>query len=552
MVTFVANKFQKTAFQLLLATSVMAASLSPVYAEEMWEYEMQPGDHIWKIAHELLTDGDSWQEVSRINGVTDNDRIMAAGTVLRIPQRFIQARHAEITLIEVSGPVNLIKADTTTTPATQHLQLAQGDTVSTGENGSALLRFEDKTEVLITPESTLEINKAGVIGNKKQIIDIDVLLKSGEAEVRANPDKVPGSRFIIETPSAFATTRGTVYRVLAMPSATAAEVTQGRIDVSNSKGQTAVKARFGTIAKKDTAPSRPEPLLPPPVMEPTNTLRYLPARVEWQSVPGATGYRGQLSGSATFQSLLVDQLAPVTKLNLPASLPDGQYWLKLKAASPRGLQGLEAVYPITIDARPFPPVIQAPLTRDAVYAGVVNFQWAQPEGVAQYRLELAQDETFSAPIINTTLSATTFETEITTPGQYVWRVTSIDAQGKQGPVGFTTPITVKPVPASPELAAPVAEEGQLRFAWQPDTVAVSYQMQLAKDSDFTELVTDQTVTQSQATIEKPEVGTYYLRVRGIDADQFAGEWSATQTVDVPVDSYWPAILWGILSVAMFL
>lgn len=552
MVTFVANKFQKAAFRLLLASAFIATSLTSAHAEEMWEYEMQPGDHIWKIAHELLTDGRSWQEVSRLNGVTDNDRIMAAGTVLRIPKRFIQERHAQITLIEVSGPVSLIKADDTTLPVSHNLQLAQGDTLQTGENGSALLRFEDKTEVLITSESTLEINKAGVLGNKKQIIDIDVLLKSGEAEVRANPDKVPGSRFIIETPSAFATTRGTVYRVRAMPSATAAEVTQGRIDVSNSKGRTAVKERFGTLARKDAPPSRPERLLDAPNMEPVSTIHYLPARVEWATVDRATAYRSQLSSSAEFQSLLVDQLAPHNKLNLPTTLADGKYWLKLKAANSKGLQGLEAIYPITIDARPFPPVIQAPLTRDLVYAGKITFRWTQPEDVEQYRFELAQDPQFSTALINTTLTAPSLEAEVLTPGQYFWRVTSINKQGKQGPVGFTTPITVKPVPATPELAEPVAEEGKLRFAWQPDDVAVSYGIQLAKDPDFNELAADLSVAEAQASIEKPQAGTYYLRVRGVDADKFAGEWSATQTIDVPVDSYWPAIFWGIITAAMFL
>lgn len=133
-----------------LALGISAASPS-AYAQddEYWTYEMQQGDNVWTIAHELLTDWRKWQEITELNNVS-NDRIMAAGTLLQIPRDFIQERPATVQLVEVSGPVSLISQTGATKEIDDAIVLA-GDVITTGENGSVLIKFEDQTEILITP-----------------------------------------------------------------------------------------------------------------------------------------------------------------------------------------------------------------------------------------------------------------------------------------------------------------------------------------------------------------------------------------------------------------
>jgi len=537
---------------IILTLSLCLAAASS-YAEdsEYWTYEMQEGDNVWAIAHELLTDWRKWQEITDLNNVT-NDRLMAAGTLLQIPRDFIRERPVAIQLIEVAGPVSLIDSAGEAKLINSAIVLA-GDVITTGNNGSVLIKFEDQTEILVTPNSELIINEAQVIGSDDNVIDINVKLNMGEAEIHANPNKKPGSRFIIQTPTAFATTRGTVYRIRANSDATAAEVTQGRIDVTNSLGATSVPQRFGTLAYKDQTPRKPIKLLAQPSLSAPNDINYLPARVTWDHQTHAVSYRAQISDRSDFSRIVLDTTSPVAKLNIPVDLTDGQYWLRIRGIDKNSLQGLNTVKPFIIDARPFPPVIQAPLTVDQVYAGEINFSWTQPENVTQYHFEIASDADFTLPVA--TFEASPNTTQVLTiqePGNYFWRVTSEDSSGKVGPAGPTNPLIVKPVPATPELKSPVATEDALGFGWQPEAITVKYQVQLAKDPSFEQVLQDVTVSEPSVALDKPEMGTYYFRVRGFDNDNFAGGWSAIQQVEVPLDSYLPAIIWTVFTVILFL
>lgn len=540
--------------KLLISIAMISVLISPVVQsdENVWEYEMQPGDHIWKIAHELLTDWRSWQEVKRFNNV-ENDQFMAAGTVLRIPTSLIQQRQATIQLIQVSGPVTLISAtDNSENPLTNQA-LKVGDQIQTGTNASVLLKFEDETQILLNPESNFIINQASIIGSSRKIIDINVLLKSGEAEVRANPAKASGSRFVIETPSAFATTRGTVYRVRANQSLTATEVTQGKIEVANSLGSINVRQKFGTVTAKNSPPQKPIHLLAAPILPNIETIRYLPARLSWDSIKKAVSYRSQLSDQAGFSRILLDNMGQPPKLNIPATLADGQYWLMVRATDTNGLQGLESLQSFSIDARPFPPTIQSPFPKDRVYTGDVTFAWTQPEETKKYIFELSHDEDFGTLVQpETILNNQTITIILPEPGDFFWRVTSISNDEKTGPVGHTNKMTVRPTPATPEPQEAATSKTGLSFAWQKDDFSNRYQIQLAKDKNFNSLIDEIITPSSDATFSKPPTGTYYMRVRGFDSDDYAGSWSSIQKVDVPIDSYLPAIIWSIFTIAVFL
>ena len=64
------------------------------------------------------------------------------------------------------------------------------------------------------------------------------------------------------------------------------------------------------------------------------------------------------------------------------------------------------------------------------------------------------------------------------------------------------------------------------------------QFQVAQDIGFERIVLDRTVDAAQGLLPDPSPGTYYLRVRRLDADGFAGNFGAPQSVDVPHLRWW--------------
>ena len=549
------SPFLKKALAALLLSSGLTAPLSFAQTtnSEYWVYELQPGEHVWKVAHELLTDWRKWQEIVELNDIR-NDRLMAAGTTIRIPKAFIEERDSTIEVLDAAGPVTL-KGQSGEAQIKSHesnLAVNVGDVITTGDNGSVLIRFEDNTELMLTPNSTLHIERASVVGSQRKVFDVNVTLQNGEAEIKANPNKRKGTHFVIETPAAFATTRGTVYRVRADGNITQAEVTQGKIDVANTQGTTRVPQRFGTVTEKDKAPSKPKQLLKAPLIEPLKTVRYLPARLEWPTQKGAAAYRAQISDKADFSRLVYDYTGPVPKLNIPVEFSDGQYWLRIRGIDQDGLQGLETLEAFSIDARPFPPVVQAPLPNKPSYTGDLTFQWTQPQDVTSFVFELSKDVSFEQSVITLETDQTQLIQPIDEAGQYYWRVTSISTEGKKGPVGFTNELEVKPTPQTPELAEPEATEESLNFAWQKDPTSSQYQVQLALDAQFEKMVEDVYATEAFTSVPRPEMGTYYFRVRGIDADQYPGGWSAIQKLEVPLESYKPLMIWTVFTAILFL
>lgn len=542
--------------------SILSFMISvPVMAEgttNEWNYPMQPGESVWSVAHELLTDWREWKTIERLNNVR-NDRQMAPGTVLRIPRSLINEQHSDIKILDVSGTVTaeVVMKDGSAKahlPLVRGQSLGKGDQIRTAEQSTVLLEFDDGTEVLILENSLLRIDQATVVGNTRKVVDIKVFLEDGEAEIRANPGKVPGSQFLIDTPVAFATTKGTTYRVRAKGNTTAAEVTEGLISVANNQGKTRVKQGFGTLAKANEAPIIPKRLLAKPDLPAlSTTIRYLPGKLAWRKMAGADSYRSQISPDPMFNSVVYDVINTQPKMGLPATLLDQPYWLRVTAIDSDGLQGFPATREISINARPFPPIRQAPRPSDSLYVGEIGFTWSQPETAVAYNLEIAVDEAFSKlSVQQNNIEGTHFSANIDAPGHYFWRVTSVADDGEIGPTGHTGRFTVKPVPPKPDLKAPVSSDTELFFSWQKEDGVKEYQLQLAKDKAFKKLIVDSKTVSPEMAMEKPQAGTYYLRVRAFDADDYAGEWSPIQKVEQPIENWWPVIFTGALTVILML
>ncbi|MGN6387964.1 MAG: FecR domain-containing protein [Burkholderiaceae bacterium] len=143
-----------------------------------------------------------------------------------------------------------------------------------------------------------------------------------------------------------------------------------------------------------------------------------------------------------------------------------------------------------------------------------------PRAVA-YHVQVARDSDALDLIAESETPGTAVTVGGLAPGEYFARVAAIDPSGLEGMPRVQAfrvgPATARDT-AGPLLAAPTVEEGDghdLLLRWRGD--APEFEIQIARDPAFTWLIAARRTTQHKVRMPRPPFGTYYARVRPIDA-----------------------------------
>jgi hypothetical protein len=88
--------------------------------------------------------------------------------------------------------------------------------------------------------------------------------------------------------------------------------------------------------------------------------------------------------------------------------------------------------------------------------------------------------------------------------------------------------------------------------WTAGPPGQSYQLQLARDPEFEDLVADRRVSGSQVALPRPASGIYYMRIRATDPEGYQGPFGEVQKFDVSPASYWPFVLFGAATLLLLL
>ena len=144
--------------------------------------------------------------------------------------------------------------------------VAVGDVVRTGKDGSAEFTWADKTRWKVAPNTRLTITKASANSTKKAEISL-FRLDAGKVFVRIVKSLTPDSKFEIETPTAVAAVRGTVFSVEVENGKTRVETFAGHVKVTSAGREAMVDpgqegiAGAGKIQKEGAsgAPFRSQP-----------------------------------------------------------------------------------------------------------------------------------------------------------------------------------------------------------------------------------------------------------------------------------------------------
>lgn len=527
---------------LLIAAPILAEPVSPLPptdAAPEWRYTLRPGDTLIGVSARFLANPAIWPRLQRLNRISNPYRL-TPGSPLRIPLAWLRHTPAPATVVAVTGQVRVSMHAAAERALLPGEQLPSGTLLSTAANSSVTLRFADGSVLVLQPGARLVLDTVSVYAGGG-MVDTRLRLQQGRVEVGANPNHTSGSRLQVITPSAVAAVRGTRFRVEADTRVTREETLQGEVGLAAAGQTVSVAAGQGSMAGTGRPPSPPVALLPAPdVTALPPRIDTLPMRFTLPELPGAASWLGQVAADERFEQLLLEQGSAAPQLSF-GDLPDGRYWLRVRAADMMGLQGRDAVHAFELDARPFAPLLNAPGPR--VRSATPTMQWSAVVGAGAYQIQLSRDAAFADRV----LDERTPDTHLTPanelkPGAYHWRVASVEA-GEQGPFSPPQHFTFDPLPGAPELnhGAPAFAQDALALTLPPPPAGLRYELVLARDAERTQVVWRGESPDGQLHASPVEPENYYLAARLVEADGTAGPY-ATRVIEAPPRAHWELLL----------
>jgi len=242
------------------------------------------------------------------------------------------------------------------------------------------------------------------------------------------------------------------------------------------------------------------------------------------SVAGVRGthFRVGIHGNGTVNEVLDGKVA-VGKAQRGNGAADG-----VLLASARGaVSTREGVGPV-VDLLPAPQIVAPP---DHDYAAP-RFTLSPVAGAVAYHVQISHDRDAIDMIAENRAGEPRVSIDGLRDGRYFMHVSAIDRSGLEGLVR-SQEFTLRARPEAARAAALFApyvdrsDERTVTLRWQAQP-GKGYQLQVARDGDFTWLIHTSRPGKPEATMPRPAFGTYYARVQVLDADGNAVALSAVQ------------------------
>lgn len=536
-----------------LAAALLLAGFAQGARAGDWTYRVRPGDTLWDFAAAYLKPDRGWQQLQAYNQVADPYRL-PPGSTLRVPIAWLRAEPAHARIVAVQGSATTQAPGHPPAPAEAGQRLPVGSLIETDPGASLTLQFADGSRLLLRGGSQLRLDRLSAYAGGA-MADTRLHLQRGRIDNTVRKRFGGGeAKFQVETPTATSAVRGTVFRVEAEPDASRTEVLHGSVSMSSQTHRALLRRGYGAaVSAEPGAELRQAKLLPAPDLSAWEPVQHA-ARPElaWPEVEGAREYRVQVSASPDFTSLLVDRSYADARAVLP-ELEDGRYAIRVNAVDALGLEGHDATAALTVEALPEPPYTLSPVADSATGDPQPEFRWSGVPDAAAYRVEIAASADFATPLASVQLAETRFRPkQPLPPGQYYWRVSTLDDRGRNGRYGDTVPFARTELPPVGEMDRERGERGSMTFRWQQGSPSLRYRFQLSRTADFAAPAIDRIVDEPQITLPKPGSGTWYVRAQTIDAGGYAAPFPAAQTVKLPCRACRIAAGAGIVLMALAL
>lgn len=240
----------------------------------------------------------------------------------------------------------------------------------------------------------------------------------------------------------------------------------------------------------------------------------------WSAVVGADGYILDVADNAAFSSMLTGYAAKnvgnVTGFTISGLAPGSTYYYRLRAYNAAGTSAVSNT--ITAVTLPDAPLAAA---ANAITTSGFAAAWGTVSGATGYRLDVALDAAFTTFVAgyngkDVSTATSSIVTGLTAGTSYYYRVRAYNSAGAGANSNTVSQTTL---PAAP-LAKAATFVSQTGFSanWDAVSGATGYQLDVATDTAFTNLVTgyankDVGNITASAVSALANGTTYYIRVR---------------------------------------
>lgn len=419
------------------ATSLPAAQPAPgsivVHPGDI-QYYTKAGDTLGSIARTLTTKPENWANLAHLNHISQDANI-AIGTPITIPAEMLADEASEGTIAALAGPVQIVQANGTSSPAQIGAKLLEGAQIETGNGGFVSMSLPDGSRLSLPSNSQLKLSKLRMTRFTKSP-RTELLLLHGHVESRVAPLNVNQGQFEVRTPVSVAGVRGTHFRVGYDAGKATTEVLSGNVAVSQIKQKDEVSLPGGkgnvTDAIKVGAATD---LLPAPTFESAQVVSDKGlSEVALGTVPGAASYHVQIARDPDALNVIAE--ARTASLPVKIQVPQGEYFVLLSAVDKVGLEGKVSLTPASFKQQA-PGILNKLQLGSAPYIDSaddknLNLHWSKRDG-QRFRVQVARDAEFTWLVFTT--EATGTETRLPRPafGTYYARIQPINGDGSMSP-----------------------------------------------------------------------------------------------------------------------
>jgi len=170
-----------------------------------------------------------------------------------------------------------------------------------------------------------------------------------------------------------------------------------------------------------------------------------------------------------------------------------------------------------------------------------RLNWPALENAKQYRIQISSADQLDALIFESTQNSEQFILKDLDNGEYVLRIRGVDENGLEGfnadhsfTINTDFPVVTLISPADKLETS----TDKLTFKWQIEKKATSYQLQVAIDNEFNNLIIDEISSKNTITIKEIlQDGEYYWRITAIDNNGNKGKHSQIREFSIKENKY---------------
>lgn len=499
-----------------------------MYADEL--YVVKPGDTLWDISEKFLNNAQEWKQLQTLNNIINPDKLLPDSKI-RIPGALLKESEPQSVIKYLYGDVRITTLSGKSKSTAKGTPINNGDSITTGKDASIGFEFASGTSSLVLENSEISVKNIDISKEKE---NIHLHLNKGVISSDVNPKKKSETRFIISTPSAVASVRGTQFRVANDPLTHQfrTEVLEGKVAVSSEGESKIVEKGFGIVVKKGEAPKHVTQLLAAVDLSQVNDkFIHPPFFFSFSPLEKALGYRIEISKGNTFNIPFYTQDLVKPSFSIK-SLDNDTYTLKVFAYDQNGLGGKIAFHQFSVHVKSVEPAPKLPeliFPNNKMLLQKKNFifRWTKPINANGYHFQLASDKKFSQLMIDI---FPYYFTELAISdrlpsGIYYWHVASLNKQHK--PVAYTDSRSFRIPPETPVLTRVDFKDDNIMLMWAKVKDDLHYQIQISQDRQFNQLLTNKKLNSNHFQYETDNIGHYFIRVKAIEKDGYIGENSKT-------------------------